>query len=339
MLRKVLYVAVAAFLANNAVFSGGTANAQEWARKMFDTTEHDFGTVGRGTKAEFDFVFTNKYIENVHIASAYSSCGCTSVEVVHPTLKSWEQGAIHARFNTPSFLGSRAATLTVVIDKPFPAEVLLHVRGVIRSDISFQPGSVQFGDLEQGKPAEQRVRVSYFGWSNWNIVDVKSSNPHLSVTMLPVSAGSRSYDLAVKYDGLGPTGYLKDYLMLVSNEGSSVEMPLAVEGRVMSSLSVSPSNLFMGVLQPGQDATKSLVVRGNREFRILSITCDDTSFTFDTKKDESAKTLHVVPVRYVAGKTLGKISKTVRITTDLGSSTLELTASAVVGSDTADATK
>ena len=40
--------------------------------------------------------------------------------------------------------------------------------------------------------------------------------------------------------------------MLKTNEGQSVQMPLAIEGRVISGLSVSPSSLFMGVVQPGK---------------------------------------------------------------------------------------
>ena len=67
-----------------------------------------------------------------------------------PSLKTYEKGAIVATLNTPSFLGQRGATITVVLDKPFYAEVQLHVSGYIRSDVVFEPGSVQLGDLEQG---------------------------------------------------------------------------------------------------------------------------------------------------------------------------------------------
>ena len=50
-------------------------------------------------------------------------------------MKTYEKGAIVATFNTNSFHGQRGATLTVIIDKPFYAEVQLHVRGYIRSDV------------------------------------------------------------------------------------------------------------------------------------------------------------------------------------------------------------
>ena len=303
---------------------------------MFKTTDHDFGTVARGSKAEFDFTLSNLYIDDVHIVTAYSSCGCTSVDVVNPTLKTYQEGAIRAVFNTPTFLGSRSATITVVIDKPMPAEVLLHVRGVIRGDVVFEPGSVQLGDVEQGTPAERKVRVNRSGWGDWQITDVKSSNPHISAKVINTNRqnGWTTADLTVTLDKDAPAGYLQDHLLLVTSEGQSIQMPLAVEGRVISNLTVSPSTLFMGVVQPGQAVTKSLVVKGTRPFKVLSIACEDKAFKF-AAASKDANTVHVIPVTFVAGSTEGKVTKTIRIVTDLGHASPELSAYAVVSSQTA----
>jgi hypothetical protein len=309
---------------------------QPWAAKMFKTTEHDFGTVARGAKAEFDFTFSNLYIDDVHIVTAYSSCGCTSVAVTKPTLKTYEEGSIRAVFNTPSFLGSRAATITVVIDKPISAEVLLHVRGIIRGDVVFDPGSVQLGDVALGTPAARNVRVSHSGWGNWEVGEVKSSNPHISVKVAGTSRqnGWTSTDLSVILDKDAPAGYIQDRLLLVTSEGQSVKMPLAVEGRVVSSLSVSPSTLFMGIVQPGQEVTKTLVVKGIRPFKVLSVACEDSSFKFAALSQE-AKTVHVIPVTFVAGTAEGKVTKSIRIVTDLAQTSPQLSACAVISAQTA----
>jgi hypothetical protein len=310
--------------------------AQDWASKMFKTTEHDFGTVARGSKAEFDFDITNLYRDDVHIVSAYSSCGCTSVSIVKPTLKSWEVGSIHAHFNTPTFLGSRAATLTVVIDKPQPAEVLLHIRGVIRGDITFEPGSIQLGDVDQGTAVEKNVRVSHYGWGDWKITGVNSSNPSVSakITNSTHQNGWSNADLTVKLDKDAPVGYIQDHLMLITSEGQSVQMPLAIEGRVVSNLTVSPSTLVMGTVQPGQSVSKPLVIKGTRPFKVTSVTCDDKSFKFAKVASES-KNVHVYTVTFVAGTTEGKVTKAIRITTDLGQTTAEVSAYAVISSQTA----
>jgi hypothetical protein len=329
MMRKIGITLVAVLLA------GSPAWGQDWAKKMFQTDEHDFGTVARGAKAEFDFVFSNIYLEDVHIGSVRSSCGCTSVQVVNPDLKTYEQGSIHATFNTGTFLGQRGATLTVMLDKPFPAEVQLHVKGYIRSDVVFDPGSVQLGEVEKGYGVECKIAVNYAGWDGWQILGVRSSNPHITASVAEVSreGGQVSYTLAVRLNRGAPVGEIRDHLMLVTNEAQGTQMPLAIEGRVVSGVSVSPASLFMGVVKPGEEVTKWLVVKGSRPFHIVSVTCDDKSFSFGTETDQTAKTIHVVPVKFVAGQDAGKVSKTIRITTDVGQSVPQLEAYAVVSSN------
>ncbi len=58
-----------------AALIGGRAQAQDWARDMFDHTSHDFGTVARGAKVEHRFGVQNIYLEDAHIKSARASCG------------------------------------------------------------------------------------------------------------------------------------------------------------------------------------------------------------------------------------------------------------------------
>src|SRR3990167_10585359 len=163
--------------------------SQEWASKMFATTSHDFGSVARAAKAEHEFVLSNVYVEDVHIAGVRSSCGCTTPVIKKPTLKTYEKGAILAHFNTDRFLGSKGATLTVTLDKPFFAEVQLQVSGYIRSDVVMSPGSVELGSVDQGSPVEKAIAVSYAGRDDWEIVEVKSPNPHLSAKVAETSRG------------------------------------------------------------------------------------------------------------------------------------------------------
>ena len=218
-----------------------TSSAQQWAVDMFQTTSHNFGTVARGAKADFEFVFNNIYLEDVHVASVSSSCGCTKVAIKEPsTLKTYQQGAIVATINTPAFLGSKGATITVTFDKPQYAQVQLHVRTYIRSDVVFEPGGVSFGTVDAGTPMEHTVNVNYAGHSNWVIEGVKSDNPHITAEVIETSRGGGrvSYQLNVRLDGDSPVGYINDHLMLVTNDQGSRQVPLQVEGRVNAGLTV-----------------------------------------------------------------------------------------------------
>jgi hypothetical protein len=326
MIRRV------AFAALLTVLVGSPAAAQQWAEKMFETNTHDFGSIARGAKAEFEFTLTNIYVEDVHIANVRSSCGCTIVSIKQPTLKTYEKGAIVAQINSRAFMGRKGATITVTIDKPFYAEVQLHSRVYIRSDVVFNPGSVDLGTIDQGQPVDREVDVNYAGRGDWQIVAVKSANPHISGELVQTqrASGIVGYKLKVHLDEKAPPGYLHDHVVLVTDDHQSTEIPLAVEGLIQPSITVSPTSLFMGVVHPGDKVTKQLVIQAKKPFRILSISCDDKSFQFDTSRDTTAKSLHLVPVTFVAGKEAGKVLKTIRIETDLGNTLPELSAHAVV---------
>jgi hypothetical protein len=306
---------------------------QEWARKMFKGDyEHDFGKVAKDAKSEHRFVFENLYMENVHIVSARPSCGCTSVRIENPLVKTYEKGAIVAHFNTDTFRGPHGATITVTIDQPYYGEVQLQVRGDIRSDTVVEPGSVQYPSIDQGIAYDQKVTVTHSGQSDWQIREVKSSSPHISARAVETgrSYGEVSYQLLVRIDASQPVGYIDDHLILVTNDSRTPQLPVLVEGQVVPAITVSPASLFMGVVQPGQKVTKQLVIKGKKPFRVTSISCDDKAFQFNTAGAQTPKELHMIPVTFAAGSDLGKVTKNIKVKTDAGEGASELAAYAVV---------
>ena len=315
-----------------------TALGQEWARKMFRETEHDFGTVARGAKVEHEFVLSNIFLEDVHIASVRTSCSCTTPRIKNAWLKTYEKGAIVATYNTRAFRGRKGATITVTFDKPYYAQVQLHVKGYIRSDVVFDSSSVQLGDVDQGSAVAKKTGLTYAGRSDWRVVGVRSANPHISGKVVETGRGYGrvTYDVLVNLDESAPTGYINDQLMLVTNDRRMTQIPLRIEGRVTSAVTVSPSSLFMGVVEPGEKVTKNIVVRGKEPFRILSVTSDDGSFEIAEPTSDEAKSVHLVPVTFEAGEDEGKVSETIQIETDLYDLLPELGAHAVISDPQAD---
>ncbi|MCH8921823.1 MAG: DUF1573 domain-containing protein [Planctomycetes bacterium] len=295
------------------------ASAQQWAEKMFQgPLSHDFGTVARASKVEHRFTLKNLYKETVHIAGVTSSCGCTTPSITKDTLNTYETCEIVAKFNTRSFTGSRSATITVTIDKPFFAEVQMRVKGTIRTDVVFSPASVQFGEVPVGTPIKRTVRVAYAGRSDWKIVDVRSANPHLEVELSPTrrSGGRVDYEIVVHLKDDAPIGSLRDQLVLITNDRNVPRIPLYVEGRISAAVTISPSPLYLGTLTPGKSVTKQLIVRSKTPFKITSVDCKDKRFEF--KLPDSSKTLHVVPVTFTADTSMGEVVHSIYFHTDRG---------------------
>lgn len=317
---------------------GEPVHAQEWARKMFRTTEHDFGTVARQSKAEFEFTLTNLYMEDVHIASATSSCSCTEVSVPNPWLKTYQSGAILAKFNTRAFTGRKGATITVTFDKPYPATVQLHTSGYIRDDVVVEPSSVNLGTIEAGTPTETTVAVNYAGrLANWQVVRVQSPDPHITAQVVQTrnyrGQPSPSCTLRVRLSENAPSGYVKQHLVLVTNDPSAPQIPVLVEGWVRPMLSVSPASLFLGELAPGQSVTRQVVVQAAKPFRVLAVEADGNLLVSTSPNvGKDSRPVQVIPVTITANaRSPGKLEGTIHIKTDLNQQA-DLSAVAVVKS-------
>jgi hypothetical protein len=297
---------------------------------MFTETSHDFGTVARGSKAQYRFKFTNPYVEPAHVVAIRSSCGCTTAEATKADLKTWESADIVANLNTNSFLGMHSATITVTFDKPFAAEVQLQVSGNILSDVVLQPGQVELGAVDAGQEVEKKILLTHTGRSDWTISDVQSANTNLEVEVNENqrSGGTVVYDLLVRLKPTAPAGYINDQLFLVTNDPEAPRIPVDVVGRVVAEVTVSPASLALGTLTPGQSVTKNVVIRSKKPFKVLGIFCDDE---FSCKLPDDAREVQVLPITFTAPRQPGKVAKTIKIKTDLGENAVpEITCQATV---------
>lgn len=291
--------------------------AQDWAEKMFTEKSHDFRTVGRGTKCEYHFEFKNIYEEDLHIAAVRTSCGCTTPSVTKDSLKTHETAAVVAKFNTRTHIGQKAATITVVFDKPYYAEVQLNVSGFIRTDITFEPAEVAFGEIPSGQSREREVVITHRGNSNWKITDVRSHCTNLQVRLNPAerSPGQVSYRMLVRMDDKMEEGDIRERLTLISNDRDFPTTEMAISGRVRPVVSVSPAAVGLGTLGVDGVAEKRLVVRGDEPFEIADVVCADERFEFVVPV--GSKKVHFVKLRFRADGTPARIAQEIRILTNL----------------------
>ena len=280
------------------------AAGQEWAKKMFSETEHDFGTVVSGGTPEFEFEFQNLYEEDVVIGGVRSSCGCTTVSTPTTSLKSWEKGKIVAKFNGDRFRGNRSATLTVSIIKPFPAEVQLQVKGQIRGDLAFEPQNLDFGETRAPSEKKATVRITRFGNSNWKITDLRSTYEFVRVRLTEVSRNFNSvtYELEARLLEGAPEGFVSEQILIITNDSTSgLGVPLS--GKVVSAITVSPTVLTMGT-QPGSQVKKKVVLKSDEPFEVMEVQCENASYSIAAPAGQ--KKLHLLEIVYDAPQRAGE---------------------------------
>jgi len=292
-------------------------HAQEWARKMFKVHEHDFGTVARGSEQKYRFELTNLYKEDVVIESVRASCGCTIPSIEKQTLKSLESGAILATYNTKSFVGSRGATVTVTMSKPFFAEVQLQINGFIRGDVVFVPGKIELGNVKHRATATQEVTVKYAGRSSWKITDVHCDKDYYEVEIIERSlvANQVHYRLLTRLKPEAPIGYIKDELVLITDDADKGKLKLTVTGNVTPPVTVSPASMVLGTVPPGTQVVKRMVVKADQPFKITGVTADQDGFSFEVS--EEMKKVHLVPMTFIAPQEIATINAVIRISTDI----------------------
>jgi hypothetical protein len=323
--------ATAAALLGVALVSS-PARATKWAEDMFATSEHDFGTIARAATAEFEFKLKNLYRDDVRIADVRASCGCTSVWVKDNkrVLKTHETGAVVAHINSDKFLGSKGATITVTLDRPYPAQAQLRVRAYIRDDVMLRPGSVQLGTVNEGTAAERSIQILCPSQSGLRPVTVRGTNPHLAARLTATGNGWQpTYRLDVRLDERAPAGYVHEPLMLVMSDRRT-QIPVPVECRVVAGLTVSPERLLVGLVEPGDQVRRMVIVRGSAPFRITDVRSNNYAFRSAAPAQDSPRATHVIPVTFLAGDRPGKVVGTIYIETDQGSEPVEVTAQAEV---------
>ncbi|MEM9644843.1 MAG: DUF1573 domain-containing protein [Planctomycetota bacterium] len=287
----------------------------DWTDQAFPVKKHNFGTVAVAAKTEYRFTIFNPHNQAMHIQTVRASCGCTTPIVETPYIEPGQYGSMLARFNTPTFRGKKGATLTVVIDQPFYAEVRLRVDGYIRSDMVFHPGEIDFGMINQGDSASKVTKVLYAGRGDWQITDVRANQPWMQVTKAESKrlGGSIEYAISVSIREDAPVGFFQDEIIVTTNDRSMTRVPLAVSGRVNASLTIAPQSLPLGTLKPGDVIKKRLVIRGQEPFLIDSITCEGWDVQFEAASEP--KKMHLFDATFSPTDVTGPQKQVVVITT------------------------
>lgn len=309
------------------VVASAQQNRSDWPRQMFQEFEHDFGTVAKNEFAEHRFQIKNVFNEDIRIQQVKTSCACTDVSLTKNLLKKFETAELVAKFNTRNFVGQKQATLTVIFAPPFSGEVQLTVRGNIRSDVMFEPGNIDFGSLTQealtAKTNVQRIQITKFNNSNWRIVDVKSTFPHVGVSLTnPVRVNNQvKYDMDVRIKPSAPAGFVQSELIIVANDfGRMTEIPIKFSAKVASTLQISPEVLTITSAEPGEVIKKKLIVKADKPFRINDVKCTNSSFSVVADPEKSKK-IHFVNVSFSADQPPGRYEYDLEFVTDLNTET------------------
>jgi len=99
----------------------------------FKETEHDWGELIDGDKAQHTFEFTNTGSNPLIISSAKGSCGCTVPKWPKEPIAPGETGKIDVEFASKNKKGKQTKTVTITANTE-PAKTFLKVSSTVKPD-------------------------------------------------------------------------------------------------------------------------------------------------------------------------------------------------------------
>jgi hypothetical protein len=317
MRLKVVYVLLLGLAALAAADRAGAQDPQ-WAHKMFDKVDHDFGVVPSNADLKYRLKITNKYQQTVHIANVQSSCGCTAGKPSKVTLASEEVAWLDLSMDTRRFRGHKETTVTVTFDQPLFAQVQIPVRAFINPDVILNPGAFEFGPISKGADSPLRMVVVYNGRGQSVIKEAICKNPNVAVKMnlMRQEPFSLTYELNVTIKGTTGLGDLREQVTLLTTDPNNPQIPVLVEAQVMPEFVVTPDIVSFGNLAPGERKEIQIVVRSIKKqpFAIEKIESEKTAGTFETRIPTDTKAVHLLPLTLIAPKEAGTVADEFSIT-------------------------
>jgi hypothetical protein len=307
-------VVMGLILVSPSLFAQGS-----WADALVDKKKLEFGVIATGAEAVQVVSIENSTSATLHISSWTTACRCAEASAPGKTLlQPGEKTFIEVRMNTRSFKGQRDTSLSIYFDSPQFAEVRVPISAYIRTDIVFEPSSVDFGSLDFLSGGKKTVRIAYAGRPDWNIRDVKFPGKDLTGKLTEVSrvGGNVVYDLEVTLDPKTKPGRFRDIITLVTDDAAHPNVPLITLATVVPDIRITTPDIAVRnskgqlvPLKPGETTIVKVILQGNKPFLIQDVDCQQMQDCFEVKMSEKENKLQIVEMKFTAPEKVGKFSE------------------------------
>jgi RNA polymerase sigma factor (sigma-70 family) len=302
-----------------------------WAEKMFQgTLTHDFGSVPRGAQLFHRFTITNIYAVRMEITGVRSSCGCVSATAAQRVLKPHESTTIEVKMDSTRFTGPKTVRIRVSVGPDFVSSAELKVCATSRADLALNPGRLDFGIVPRGEMATRAIDVEYTGPLDWRVTPIAGDGAPLEVKLEESyrRPGQVGYRVRARLKADAPPGALPQEVRLSTNDPITPILSVPVVGKVQEPLVTAPHGVVIN-LRVGQTASRKVVMRGSKPFRIVAV--DGLGEELGAEWAAEAAPLQIIQLRYKAAR-VGQWKGELRVRTDLGGSAeASITVEATVG--------
>ena len=285
-----------------------SATADQFTDAMVSTKKVDFGVIATGTDVPKMIKIKNVHAQTYVIQEVKTSCSCAQAKIDKQVLQPGETAILTVKMNTRNFKQRKDSNVIVVFNSPRYTEVRIPVTAYIRTDMVFTPGSVQFGNVDLGTDGKAVVDIAYAGRSDWDIEDIKITNPNLKATLEATQSGlgAINYLLTIMMSKQAPVGRVRDLITIVTNDRANPNVPLLVDGQVVPDIAVSPPIVNLETVAAGAISMRSIVLKGKKPFSVTDVDLKDMKDSVTASIQKAVRPVQVLPVKFKAPMTAGR---------------------------------
>jgi hypothetical protein len=298
------------------ILAVGSVQAGE-AEKFFSERVKDFGTVPYGQTQIHHFKITNTTDHVVNITGSRVSCGCTSTTVAANTLRPGESTYLTASMDTKRFVGPKEVIIFVNFANPYE-EVTLAVRANRNDNFSKSAEALSLGQVRKGGEGTGSMQITMRNDPSFDIRDAVSGTDFVKPATRVVrrDRGEVVFEIsATLKPGLDTGSWTTDLVFhTTSSQVPTIRVPLYAD--VVAAITATPSAVQFPMVKVGDKKELSVVVKGDKPFKILDVKGGDALVTAVADGSES-KQAHVVRIVFQPSEA-GDLAKTITVVTDNG---------------------
>lgn len=294
-----------------------------WAQKLISVngkpSEHDFGTVAKGSLLPHQFPIKNIYGVPLNVQLGVS-CDCVTVTCNKPVLQPHESATLDVKMDTRRFNGPKEVTIFfTVTNQQFFSTALLKVKAFCRTDVAMNPGVVNFNIVPRGEQRQSQVTVEYAGMLDWRISEPPPNDLFdVKIAEKYRQPGRVGYVVQMSLKNDAPAGSYKQELFLSTNDVNAPNLPIPFELTVQPALSVVPEVSRFAGAAVGNTKEQILFVRsGGKPFRITSVEGLENDITLAEPLSSEPKPVHLVKLKFTP-TTAGRVNRKLKFITDGG---------------------
>jgi len=249
------------------------------SQAIFEKATHELGNISDDKEVEFEFAFKNEGTKTLEfLGQPTGSCGCTIPNLEKLVYEPGESGAIKGKYNPNHRNGPQHTQITVRTNDPKKPQLKLHVKSDVRPIFRVDPQFLNVGQVSRDAGANSSFKI-ISRKEDLKVDQVTPSSPRAKVKIGTTEAkqtadGETVWETPVEVtiDGKAGTGPLNENIVIRSSDAART-ISTVVMGEVLGDITMSPNQLSLPGLTPGQAVTSKfqLISRTGSPFRILKV--------------------------------------------------------------------